>query len=437
MGILGRVMRPERSGPMAACVLGESEQREPVGGPGSADRDGAQRPEARTGREPTEPDRMGAPVTPHAEITGAQEATAWTRLGCGVDSLDVGFYGAWDKASWPSFQGKLARGKEAAKDSSGFILFDTCLGPCLIYSKGIGSFGYHLQVAELHLGIDTRPESSSSPNVMVSLKCETLCRYGVSGALQRADKLLAELRYTVKEVKISRCDLRADFLIPGGLSLDRLRESAVCRSRKLRPYLDADKLETAYFGAGGAAIQCRIYDKSTEIMAKGDKLWLFETWGIPVQEHVWRVEMQLRRKALLQFGVSTVSELSAKLGGVWENLTTEWLSLREPGDGNTTRRLVLPWWKAVQETASEFGKVVEIKRDFNPRSKPNREWYVAHIAGCLLTHAALACNDNLDDALVDLETDLLEKFDGRDFLGEYTTKCVKLGLPPGVRHAEP
>src|SRR5690606_9600381 len=101
------------------------------------------------------------------------------------------------------------------------------------------------------------------------------------------------------------CDLSCDMLIPGGLSMDWLRELKVSRAKSWRPYLDGEQLQTFYVGGNGSELQCRIYDKAIEIARDGAKSWFLDLWKLTELKDVWRIEFQIRRNVLKQFGIDT------------------------------------------------------------------------------------------------------------------------------------
>jgi hypothetical protein len=189
-------------------------------------------------------------------------------------------------------------------------------------------------------------------------------------------------------------------------------------------------LETFYVGNGGAEICCRIYNKGKEVQASGKKLWFLKVWGLESCENVWRVEFQLRRKALKCYGANTVSALLERLGGMWANLTDSWLSLRLPGGANVARREVHPWWQAVQQAGERLGSTVEIKRDFELRHEASVGWFTSHMAGCLMTYAALMGLGSLEEVLQGFGLHMSEHWQSRDFGDEYKARFLRLGLPP-------
>src|SRR5438477_466937 len=71
------------------------------------------------------------------------------------------------------------------------------------------------------------------------------------------------------------------------------------------------KLTGFAFGQRGAAVYCRVYDKTTEVRKRGLS-WLPDLWGDREADvPVWRIEFELRRPVLVQHGLRAVDEVLA------------------------------------------------------------------------------------------------------------------------------
>jgi len=185
-------------------------------------------------------------------------------------------------------------------------------------------------------------------------------------------------------------------------------------------------LETYYNGAKGSPIQVRIYDKAREVLKKGNKLWFFDIWNIEACRGVWRVEFQIRRQALKQFGINELKDLECKLPGVWQYLTDTWFSLRNRDNENTSRRTIHEQWKVIQNCAERFGTVVNVERSIQA-AKANDSWYVKHIAGCLSGFAAIRGVGDLDEAWAALGIEVRGVINQRAFADAAHAKALKLG----------
>lgn len=147
--------------------------------------------------------------------------------------------------------------------------------------------------------------------------------------------------------QVSRIDLFVD--VQGwDLTVDDRRDF-LCRAKARRTWEDDDDLTGLGWGAG-KAILARIYDKTRESADKGTDWWpnVWNSSYVP-GERVVRVEFQLRRDALRDFGLSDPDQVLDSRRSIWRYLTTDWLSLRESsGDSNRSRRPVSDSWAQIQ-----------------------------------------------------------------------------------------
>jgi len=175
-------------------------------------------------------------------------------------------------------------------------------------------------------------------------------------------------------------------------------------------------------------VRLRIYDKGKEAQKKG-KAWFPHLWGRDTFTDVWRVEFQLRRPALKQFGVNTVDELRQKMGGIWEYLTGEWFSLRWKDDERQDRRSIHPWWQDVQSCAGKLGPATQVQRIFASDLLASVDWYVSHIAGCLPSFAARLGIHDFNDALNRLGNEVTLYWFDRKYNEEFKKRSIKVGRP--------
>jgi hypothetical protein len=150
----------------------------------------------------------------------------------------------------------------------------------------------------------------------------------------------------VRGEKISRVDLFADFALEPGLEASDIHK-LVTRARRRK---------TNYYGTrftgfeiGQRNIRALIYDKTLQARTSG-RLWFYDIWGLPEdsRERIWRVEFQFHREALKLFAVENFDDLIERCPNLWRYATTNWLSIREVGKKNPSRRPVTEYWKSVQ-----------------------------------------------------------------------------------------
>lgn len=370
---------------------------------------------------------MALSVTRHAQKS---EPTAWEFLLAGVDTLDIGLYVRWDR-QWESHIARMDTWKARAAGTSG-VLIDEGVFPigqaAMLPGGKPPMFRFHMQLPEFHVFFSAGDIYRAGPNVYVSLTAETLWRLGVTQAVSLVWGLMEDLGGLVDAIQPSRVDLCADFYVPGGLSLDFLRRHRVSRSRATRHFETADRLETYYVGSGQSPITARVYDKGLEIQ-KSRKGWFLPLWRREDGVDVWRVEFQFRRRALKAFKINSVESLCEKLAGLWQVVTTGWMSFRLRDDAHPSRRSVHPWWLAVVGCAERFGVPVEVDR-FAPPPADSAEWHEKHIAGCFSSFAAITNLGSFREALNLLSQRLADQVDPDEFRDCIALKSIKLGKQP-------
>ena len=344
----------------------------------------------------------------------------------GIDTLDFGMYVEFD-VSWSRIVVKLAQLKRAARGTKGRPVGD---GRCLILPSGKPNYPFHLQYPgfQLYLSRKSRPDGETS-NVFVSLNSQLLWDTGERAAVGLVLSELAELaRGTVRECRMSRCDLSVDLLLPGGLTDDFVRQHAVSHTKQYRIFADHDRLQTLYVGGTNSDIRLRLYDKSVEI-AHSEKLWFLPLWGLAENADVWRFEFQVRRSVLKACGINSLGDLRTRSADLWRYLTDNWFSLRLRDDENATRRTVHPLWQTLQECANRFGPLTEPLKRLRPQPSLDASRSVHQAASSLVGFAARKGLTTLEAALPEFVEELRREFQSRNFEDDRQRKAIQLGLP--------
>jgi len=82
------------------------------------------------------------------------------------------------------------------------------------------------------------------------------------------------------------------------------------------------------FTIGSGHIVAKIYNKTEEIKVS-HKEYMYEIWdGVEEGEDVWRIEFEIDRELLRDFGVESFSDFKSVAGDIWRYLTEDWLHLR-------------------------------------------------------------------------------------------------------------
>lgn len=379
-----------------------------------------------TARTPGTSQSMMESVTHHASNPFNKE---FQFLLCGIDSLDLGVYVIWGP-DWKRRLHSLDKKKQRARKDGGLLIGLPSGRNCIFKPGGKGeNYRFHLQFEAYNIFIGKTARPGSSPNVYLSMAAKTLWLNGIETALSWiAEDLKAIGGGSVQLIKASRVDLCCDFWVSGGLSYEFLLSHKVTRNDKGKLFLDKNELQTYYVADAKSPIQLRIYNKGLEVKQGGTKLWFLELWKRESTEDIWRIEFQVRRPALKQFGINSLDDLREKQAGLWHYLTSKWFSLRLPDNEKAERKTTHPLWCAVQECFMLNAPDSEVKRVYRSLGAASTEWHLSHIDGCLSSFAAILGITNRDDALHELQNRLMRRDNATDF----ETACIKKALQLGT-----
>lgn len=369
-------------------------------------------------------ENLASSVTRQVLISGP---TSWQVLLVGVDTLDVNLHVDWGKSREKLFEA-LEKGKKDAENSNGIPFNFAGREDLLIAPVGKKRLKYQLihPFGRLYLG--TGKKRNAEGNLFITPLAKWIWKRRVFPLMQEFVDLIGTLGGRVERMQISRCDLTADFLLPGGLTLEFLRHYAVTRSRGCVPYLEGKTLETYYAGNPGAMLCLRIYNKSREIEAHPEKGFFLKLWNVEENAEVWRVEYQLRRAVLREYGVNTLEDLQAKSGGIWSDLTQSWFSLRDHDNPNQSRRSVLTFWQAVQSVGEHFGSEIPCKRQRDFPTTIDTTRHVNQAAGLLVGFAVRRGLADLGISAGEFLDAVLKVFQTKPFDDKYRVERIKLGF---------
>ncbi len=348
---------------------------------------------------------------------------------CGIDSLDLGLYVVWG-SDWKRRLHFLDKKKQQARKNGGLLISLPSGRSCIFKPGGKGeNYRFHLQFDAYNLFIGKAAKPGTSPNVYLSISAKVLWLNGIETALTWiAQDLKAIGGGTIQLVQISRLDLCADFHVPGGLSHEFILSHKITRNDKGKLFLDKNELQTYYAADGKSPIQLRIYNKGLEVKQGGIKLWFLDLWKREATNDIWRIEFQVRRPALKQFGINSLDDLQEKQSGLWNYLTTKWFSLRTPDNDKAERKTIHPFWSAIQECFKNHIPDASIQRVYGSSGSASPEWHLSHIDGCLSSFAAFLGITNRDDALHELKNRLTRRNNAADF----ETSCRKKAIQRGT-----
>ncbi|RJQ24713.1 MAG: replication initiation factor [Peptococcaceae bacterium] len=155
---------------------------------------------------------------------------------------------------------------------------------------------------------------------------------------------------------------------------------------------------------GGGTLMARIYNKTLEIKNSG-KAWFCDLWresGWNEEKEVWRVEFQIRREVLKEFGIYSLEDLLEKENGIWDYLTSKWLIIKQSFGKNVSRWKVKNKWKLVQQANSFYLKGSPLVRESFKQGNVNR--LMDQASGALMSVAALTNHKSVDDTITLLKT---------------------------------
>lgn len=369
---------------------------------------------------------MAESVTRHALISDIDQIEYLT---CGIDTLDVGFYVTWDN-HWEKLRQKLDARKEDAQGTEGNLIDIPGVRPHVFYAGGKApNYRYHVKFYEYHCFIAITQIAKQSPNIYVSFTSEALhWELSEKELIERVIQDIESLGGSVAQHKISRCDLYADFRIPGGLSLDFVRSHKVGKAQKTNQYMDGDFLETFYVGDKNSPLQLRLYNKSVKIKKDGsEERWLL-LWFTDDPENVWRIEFQIRRTVLREYKIKTIDELHRQKADLWKYLTGKWFSLRYPDNENQARRTIHPFWEKVQSCVQYFGDESGSKRFYDKKIAQTINWHVTRMINLLNSCAAILNDYNPESCLIEVSRRILTSINAQEFKTKARKKSIELGI---------
>ena len=193
----------------------------------------------------------------------------------------------------------------------------------------------------------------NKPSFFVTYRSEALWRESAAQLQARfLDWAQSAGLATVRPESVSRVDWAFDYHLP---SLDFDESHFVSVASKDSKHREGGRIQTLTFGRDEVVL--RVYDKVAEIEQQSHKTWLFALWD-GVCEDVWRIEWQVRKGLLRQFGIRTLEGLFERQGDVLRYLASEHTSLRVPtADSNRSRWPLHPLWIDLQERITQFGSL--------------------------------------------------------------------------------
>ena len=206
----------------------------------------------------------------------------------------------------------------------------------MVLPRGRGRFAFVLEDNWFSIQL-SNASAGVLPLALVQVRSEYLTAVGPEEAVRTITALVNDMGQVTGPPKISRIDLFADFCTDYDLaSLPGHHWVKRCKTRAIHE--EGDALTGVSFGPGNE-VSARLYDKTREIQKSGKDymrpLWAMEGWN--GQQHVWRMEFQIRREGLPEPMLGPADEALGLCGNLWRYLCAEWLRLAIPSDSDDTR----------------------------------------------------------------------------------------------------
>ncbi len=295
-------------------------------------------------------------------------------LASGIDSLYLAIDVVWKDES---FFERLTTMKKLAilEEKETAIVFrdkeNQELWKCTIKPHGAKGHEWILVGSEFSMTIGNWLEPKSRPSILAQIHSEALWRLNPQGAVDFLLHLFTQSGAEIKSVKASRVDLCVDIIFPEDLWTMDLINYRVTRARYTAPHLDNNTLTGITIGKG--IISARLYDKPLEIQQQSKKYWMYSIWNIeevPEGQKIIRVEFQLRREAIKEVGLDSVSSLFESIENLWAYCTNEWLKFQTKGKHHTQRK-TFDWWVIIQKAfwGVQDAKPLNRVKALNPKKK--------------------------------------------------------------------
>jgi hypothetical protein len=318
-------------------------------------------------------------------------ASGLNELSSGVDALYLS--GRGDLPA--SLIEELEVGKAAAQEVDDPVPFELGGEEFRIKPGPMGRYRYCLVHPHAQIGITT---SERLPTLRVQARSEHLHAVGPRPALHWYEELG---RNVLGDVfwSLARLDLFCD--VQGWMPTGNERERFVCRARSRVLREEHDELTGLEFGLRSTkTVMARTYDKTRQVKKSG-KDWWYDVWGArfdPTSGPVLRVEFELNRAGLVEFGIDRPQEGLDAAARLWASCT-DWLSYRVPtADGTKSRWPIAPEWSAISQ-AGLCGDAVGLPRVRAGRRKGSLRKLTPAFVGYLARLGSIIGTTDLDSTL--------------------------------------
>jgi len=272
------------------------------------------------------------------------------------------------------------------------------------FRVGERAWGKYPYFLEHENGLIGFTDSTEFPALRIQPRTEQLHSAGPHVAIQwwqaLAEGLIGDAR-----LNASRMDLYSDWQGWDLKSADS--PQFLSRARNLATYEESGEFTGFTFGRRKTqTILARIYDKSRDIERKNAHWW-FAIWGerYDPQSSALRVEFELGRQGLRDYGIHSASEALEASDSLWAAVTS-WLTHRVPTQDNTPARWpISPQWQQIQQSSIR-GDAVARERIRLIKKASSLRSLMPGLAGYLSSYAALIDALDMDSTFAALPGNL-------------------------------
>lgn len=290
----------------------------------------------------------------------------------------------------------LAERKAAAQET------DTAV-PLVLAGEEFGveprAFGrYRYRLVHPH-GLVGVTESERLPALRVQPRAEFLHAVGPTAALRFFEGIGEYLAGGPVAWVLSRLDLFCD--VQGWHLIGDDRHRFVCRAEARVTHEHGEEFTGFEFGRRSTKTVCaRIYDKTVQVEQKGLDWWP-TIWGdrFDKDRPVLRVEFEVGRQGLKEYGIDTPAEGLEAVGRLWASVSSDWLTYRSPtADQTRSRWPIAPEWSAIQ-AATLRSNAIGIDRLRAARRNGELRRILPALVGYLASAGAILDHDDLPSTL--------------------------------------
>ena len=265
----------------------------------------------------------------------------------GIDTLQCAYYCRPVRLNGIDFR-YLTEQKEGIRQTKSKNPLPVMLGNTefLLQPYGTAS-GYPLVIENGDLKIEMG--EFNKPNLFVTFRSQALWQESVFLLHEKFLRWISSIGYSPYwRENLSRVDFSFDYNLT---LLDFDENSFVSYSSKDSQHRQDGQVQTFTLGKGDIVL--RVYDKVAEIRQQSEKVWFYLLWK--QDKNVWRIEWQVRKPVLKQFGIISFDDLKKKQGDLLYYLASEHDTLRIPNDDSNTSRWPLhPLWIDLQKRIEEL-----------------------------------------------------------------------------------